>query len=196
MKKAKVRVLMGNIFEGGADLTALPCGAKGSVTGAIQSWVDRFSLPIPKQVVPVMKLGDVTQPVPFSGPVHITKYIAYAASVHNDGSNPEAIKQIGEHLGRITKSHSDIRTVEAVLFGTGHGRMADKPAGIALAAGFRRSADPSSTLWIWVFGHDRHAQLKRAVEGNALQRVWDSVDLKFTFFGSGMNFKKLFGLDK
>src|SRR4051812_26667798 len=102
---------MGDVFEGGADLTLLPCGAKPTWTGSVSRWIDRFGLPTPKQLMPEMRLGDVTPPAAFPGPQNITKFVAYGASVLNDSTRPDVIQRIGENIGLITRTRPDIRIV-------------------------------------------------------------------------------------
>jgi hypothetical protein len=187
---------MGDVFEGGTDLTVLPCGAKPTWTASVDRWIDRFGLPTPKQLAEGMQLSDVTPPVPFTGPKHITKYVSYGASVLNDQSTAEAIRKLGANIGKITKSNADIRRVESVLFGTGHGKLEDTPAAKALAAGFRETADPSATLWIWVHSSERHRVVERALESGLTQRIINSVNLSPGWMGIGINLKKLLGLEK
>jgi len=160
---------MGNVFEGGADLTVLPCGAKPSWTSAVNQWIERFKLPTPRQLMPTMRLSDVTPTAHFPGPKNITKFIAYGASVLNDPTTPEAIEKLGANIGKITRSNSDIRIVESVLFGTGYGRLSDTMAAEALTRGFQSTAQADSQLWIWVFGHDRHATVSKAIEAATIR---------------------------
>lgn len=187
---------MGDVFEGGADLTVLPCGAKPSWTTSVDRWIDQFGIPSPKQFVNEIHLGAVTQPFPFPGPKNITKFVAYGVSVLNDGTTPEAIQQIGENLGRLTQSNPDIRKVESVLFGTGHGRLKPGPAAKALAEGFRKAAHPDASLWIYLHGDDRVSVVRKAISGGFIQHIFDSLNLNLNFFGMGVNFKKLFKLEK
>lgn len=167
--RPKVTAHMGDIFEGGADLTILPCGAKPTWTGSVSRWIDQFGLPTPKQIMPEMKLGDVTAPTPFPGPQNITKFVAYGASVLNDQTTPEVICKLGANIGRLTRSYLDIRTVESVLFGTGHGKLDDKLAAESLTKGFVETANPSAKLWIFVHGNERYAGVQKVVEHALVQ---------------------------
>jgi nucleoside phosphorylase len=161
---AAVSVHMGDVFEGGADLTVLPCGANPSWTPSVQRWIDRFELPTPKQLMPEMRLSDVTPLAPFGGPKGITNWICYGASVFNDYTNVDAIRGLGANIGKITSSRLDIKIVECVLFGTGYGRLGDVPAALALAEGFIQAADPSARLMIFLHGAARYDAVRRALE--------------------------------
>ena len=188
--KAKVTAHMGDIFEGKADLTVLPCGAKPSWSASVDRWIDTFELPTPKELMKDIQLSDVSQPFPFPGPQNITKYIAYGASVLNDPTTPEAIKKLGEHIGSITKSHGDIRIVESVLLGTGYGKLSDLLAAKSLADGFQQTADPKATLWIFMHGSDRVAAVRKEIEGGFLQRVFDASYARIGIGGVGFDLKK------
>jgi hypothetical protein len=183
---------MGDVFEGGADLTALPCGAKRGVTSAVQRWIDQYGIPSPADILPAMRLGEVTPSVPFPGPSHITKFVCFGASVINGHTTAEAISNIGRSLGEMTVRNPEIRIVESVLFGTGHGRMPDEPAGLALAKGFKETATKDATLWIWLHGAERHSRLQAAINAGFKKRFFDAINLRPSFFGLSIDLKKLF----
>lgn len=184
---------MGDVFEGRADLTVLPCGAKPTWTASVDRWIDNFGLPTPKDIGPDMCLSEVTAPHPFPGPKNITKYIAYGASVLNGPTTSLAIKELGRNIGSITKSHEDINVVESVLFGTGHGRLSDDQAARALADGFRETAHPSAMLWIFLHGNDRLSIVQKATQSGLWARFIDSIIAEPGFGGFGINLKKLIG---
>jgi len=45
----KVFIRDGNIFEGGMDLTALPCSSKKTITSSAATWVKLFGLTAPEE---------------------------------------------------------------------------------------------------------------------------------------------------
>ncbi len=139
-----------------------------------------------------MRLADVTPVVPFRGPAGITKWVCYAASVMGGNTRRGDIQKIGENIGKITKSSPQIRVVESVLFGTGHGRLGDIPAATALAAGFRKTAAAASTLIIHLHGAERHAAVQRAVEHPFTDRLRKSIMLSPNWHGVGFNLKDWF----
>jgi hypothetical protein len=194
--KATVRANMGDVFEGGADLTVLPCGAKPTWTASVERWIEQFDLPTPKDLVEQIRLSEVTSTSPFPGPQRITRFIAYAASVSNDQTSADAIMKIGQNIGAKTKLNPEIRIVESVLFGTGHGRLDDVTAARALAKGFRNEADSGATLWIHVQSHDRFLTVQKALTAGFWRQLWNSLQLSPSFFGIGINLKKLFGCER
>jgi hypothetical protein len=143
-----------------------------------------------------MRLGDVTPAMPFSGPPHLTKFVCFGASVLNGQTNEEVISSIGRSLGEMTVRHPEIRIVESVLFGTGHGGMRDEPAGLALASGFLETARKDATLWIWLHGAERHARLKTALKGGLGKRLLAAINLRPGLFGIGIDLKKLLNIDR
>lgn len=50
----------GNTLEGGADLTALPCSAKGTFSSSVRRHIENYNLPTPYELNQQMQLGDVT----------------------------------------------------------------------------------------------------------------------------------------
>ena len=194
--KARVTAHMGDVFEGGADLTVLPCGAKPTWTASVDRWIDSFGLPTPKELMNNMRLSDVSPPVPFPGPQSITKYVAYGASVLNDHTTPAVIRKLGENIGSITRSYPDIRVVESVLFGTGYGGLSDELAAKSLSKGFRETADPTSNLWVFVHSSKRIAEVRKAIESGFWRRFNDSLYARPGIMGFGINLKKLFGSEK
>lgn len=178
---------MGNIFEGAADLTVLPCSAKGTFKSA-RVWVERFAIPTPTDVQPTLQLGDVTDPVPFGGEKRITKYVAWAASVLNDESSSDAIVECGRKLGKITEAHSDIRIVETPLLGTGYGQLPAAVSAASLALGFREAAQEDATLWIFAHDHERYRKLQKEINARGFwERFFGALEVKIQF-APGMKF--------
>jgi hypothetical protein len=191
-----VQAKQGNIFEGGADLTVLPCSAKGTVSSSTKTWLTTFGIPEPLAIRNEIALGDLVGPVRFSGPRLYTKYVCFAASVLNDATSSTVLGQIGEKLGHLTRSSADIRIVECPLLGTGAGRLPDGAAGTALAKGFRRRRHPDAQLWIWVYSSDRHKRLEGVIGSGFWERLLVSISAKPGFLGFSIDLKRLLGLEK
>ena len=136
----------GGVLEGGADLTVLSCSAKGSVNRATRICIEHYRIPLPT----VKSLGEI-EVFPFPGPGTLTKRIAWAASVLNDSSTPEAISRIGERLGEYVNAQQEVRLIESPLLGTGAGRLEPVEAGKALRKGFRASCKVEATLIIYAY---------------------------------------------
>src|SRR6266404_9497874 len=99
---ATVLVRMGDIFEGSADLTILPCSAKGTISSATGRWKQVFGIKTPKELELALQLGSVSDLYAFPGPSTICKRFCYAASVLNDHSSSDIITRIGAEIGKIT----------------------------------------------------------------------------------------------
>src|ERR1051325_10635986 len=162
---SNVLVRMGDIFEGSAQLTILPCSGKGTVSSATRRWLTMFGLPSPKDISSQPQLGEISGLIPFPGSQSITKYVVFAASVLNDFSSAEVIRKIAVRLGDLTQSNSDIRFVETPLLGTGAGGLKTEVAGKALYQGFKSSAHTDASLYIFVFDRERQTMLQ-TVFGN------------------------------
>jgi TIR domain len=170
-----VRVIKGNIFEGGADLTVLPSSAKGTISKLTRVNVDTHGLPTPLQIGPPVPLGQITGIVAYPGATTTTKSVAFAASVLDDATSIEAIENIAGMLGLLTNEVQstssfplpadaatpmstvkvDIKLVEVPLLGTGAGGLKTREAGAALARGFLSTAHPDATLHIFVIDQER-----------------------------------------
>ena len=194
--KPTVTASMGDVFEGGADLTVLPCGAKPTWTAAVDRWIEQFELPTPKQLASRMRLSDVTTPFPFPGPERLTRYVSYAASVFNGQTDPDAIRAIGNRLGEFTQAYDEINIVESVLLGTGHGKLDPARAARSLAKGFKEAAESDAALCIHIHGHDRYTVVVNALHHGFFGRIVDAVVISPEFMGVGLNIKKLFNFDK
>jgi hypothetical protein len=66
-----IRVHQGNIWEGGMDLTILPCSSKKTIKTARLA-VEQFGLTPPKEIPGTLKLGDITEVMKFPGDPSIT----------------------------------------------------------------------------------------------------------------------------
>lgn len=149
----------GNIFEGVADLTVLPCSAKGTVSSATRTWLTSFGLPHPDQLKLKLKLGELSPLIPFPEDKGLTRFVVFAASVLNDYSSFEAVEEVARKLGEITVKQPDIKIVEAPLLGTGAGRLETVISGRALYQGFRATSSRDSLLYVFAFDHHRYTEL-------------------------------------
>lgn len=174
--KANVLARMGDIFEGSADLTVLPCSGKGTVSSATKRWLQLFRLPSPKDLESFPTFGNISNLIPFTGPKTVTRHVVFAASVLNDHSSPEIITGIGNKLGKLTLENSDIRIIESPLLGTGSGGLSTEVAGRALCDGFRSTARPDALLYVFVFDKERQIVLENLFEYPAGRRKQISQD--------------------
>lgn len=188
---ARVTAHQGDVFEGGADLTALPCGAKPSWKTSLDRWINLYGLPTPKDTPTVWRLGAVSEPIPFPGPKRLAKYFCYGAAVLNDYSDEKTVTEIGQTLGAHTQSHDDIRTVESVLFGTGAGGLPTDVAARSWASGFRKSAHPDARLSICVYAADRHAVVSNAIDSSLIKDLGNAVSMKPGFAGFNIDLKEV-----
>lgn len=152
---------MGDIFEGSADVTVLPCSGKGTISSATNRWIELFNLPSPKALQSSPTFGNLSELIPFSSSKSITKYVVFAASVLNDHSSQEIITSIGRKLGELTHRDPQIRVIETPLLGTGAGGLSTETAGKALFEGFRSTAHKDSKLYIFVFDRERQLALEK-----------------------------------
>jgi hypothetical protein len=136
----------GDVLEGGADLTVLPCSAKGTVSRSARNRMEHYHLPQPT----AMELGAIAV-FPFPGPGSITKYVAWAASVLNDASSPETVSTIGLRLGAYANTRPEVCLIESPLLGTGAGHLDPIKAGLALRKGFKSACTVEATLIIYAY---------------------------------------------
>ncbi len=162
----------GDIFEGGMDVTVLPCSAKGTVKGGTARRLSEYGLATPKELGLNLQLGETSEPIPFTGSPNITKYIVFAASVFNDSSSPQDIERIAMLLGNLTNKYPEIRMIETPLLGTGAGGLSDEVSGSALYAGFKSSSRSDATLYVFLYGNDRLTKLTNNLRGiNQSRRI-------------------------
>jgi len=141
---ASVLFIRGDIFERGADLTVLPCSAKGHISRTAEGHVHRFGMPLPTE----KSLGEI-EILPFPGAGRFTRYVAWAASVMNYKSSPETIHMIGKHLAEYANQHPKIQIIESPLLGTGAGELDPIAAGNALREGFMAKCHTGAALMIY-----------------------------------------------
>lgn len=165
---------MGDIFEGSAQVTVLPCSGKGTVSSAVRRWLEMFEIPAPKDIENPPPFGGISELLPFKGKTTITKQVVFAASVLNDFSSYEMLYSIATKLGELTQLDPSIRLVETPLLGTGAGGLKTEVAGKALYQGFKSTAHPDATLYIFVFDRERQITLQNLfseIENNGETRA-------------------------
>ncbi len=168
--EATVRLRLGDLFDGPADLIALPCSTAGTITGFVARSLVHYSIPHPRVG---LALGEV-EILPFEGADDIAQYVAFAASVRGASSSVEALEQIGVALGEFTRAQPSVRTVSAPLLGAGAGGVQSEKVVAALRKGFTSSADPTATLVIHVLHKDVYERLKgnrRVIQGKTKETV-------------------------
>lgn len=187
----KVLTKMGDIFEGPADLIVLPCSARGTIRKSIRKAAETYGFPTPEKLNLNLPHGDISAPYLFPDQ-SIAKFFVYAASVLYDYSSREVLESIGKQLGILTTRRSDIHRIETVLLGTGAGGVATEVAGRALSKGFYSTSE-DSILVICVQDAERLIKLQKAIYGNIFSRLWNSLMLRPSFLGFGVDLKRLFG---
>ncbi len=151
-----VKLRLGDLFDGPADLITLPCSTSGTITGFVARSLVHYSIPHPRTG---MQLGGV-EIMPFEGADDIAQYVAFAASVQSNSSTLQAIETIGAELGRFTRQEPSVRAVSAPLLGAGAGGLQSEKVVAALRSGFRSTADPGASLFIHVLHRDIYERLK------------------------------------
>jgi hypothetical protein len=148
---ATVLFRVGDIFESGADLTVLPCSARGHISPTANLLVQQYGLSLPSD----MKVGDVQlreSPVEVRQSVarpHCSRYYAWAASVINFRSEPEVIRIIGATIGLFANENRRLQIIEAPLLGSGAGRLDPVVAGPALRDGFLSTCTTDAVFLIY-----------------------------------------------
>jgi TIR domain len=142
---AIVRLVHGDLFDGPADMIALPCSTEGTVTGPVERRLRQFSLPHPGE----MSLGQV-QICPLDDADQVAQYVAFASSVLDFSSTLDAISQIGVALGDATRDHRSVRSISAPLLGTGAGGLPAVDVVRRLKDAFENHATPDAVLSIFV----------------------------------------------
>jgi hypothetical protein len=167
---ATVRLRHGDLFDGPADLIALPCSTSGTITGFVARSLVHYSIPHPRSG---MSLGEV-EILPFDGADDIAQYVAFAASVRSNSSTAGAIEAIGSQLGTFTRIQSSVRNISAPLLGAGAGGLKSEAVVAALKRGFLSTADPSTTLVIHVLHEEVYDRLKgnrRVLQGKPKETI-------------------------
>jgi hypothetical protein len=126
--------------------------------------METHGIPMP---TPHRKLGDL-EVLPFPGTGNLASYVAFAASVLNDYSSPEAILEISNRIAELTLSNHLIRYIQIPLLGTGAGGLDSITSADALFNGFYHSAHPLSTMHIHVPFQDVYDSLMRHFEDLAM----------------------------
>ena len=156
MKKARIKLRLGDLFDGPSDLLVLPCSTGGTITNFVANHLRNFNIPFPNKR---LQLGDVSFS-PFEGAENIAQYVAFAASVMHNTSNNAAIKNIGEKIGEFTTNNSSIRLISSPLLGAGAGGLQSENVVESLYNGFLLKADPDATLVINVLHNNVYERLK------------------------------------
>ncbi len=151
-----VQVVHGDMFSGPADLIVMPCSTAGTVTSFVRERMRRFALPpVPRPI----SLGEIRL-LPLTGAEHAAQFVAYAASVGNYESSPEAIEHIGEELGRATHDES-IQVVHCPLLGAGAGHLQSETVVARLRQGFQDKCRDGSLLKVFVLHASVYERLVR-----------------------------------
>jgi hypothetical protein len=155
---ASVKLKLGNLFDGPADVIALPCSTGGTVTGFVARSLSHYSLPHPTAG---MSLGTV-EILPFEGGENIAQFVAFAASVKSMTSTLDAIERIAVELGAFTKKESSARVISVPLLGAGAGGLQSEAVVASLKKGFERSAHEDASLIV----HVLHKEVFDRLRGN------------------------------
>ncbi|MEW8023682.1 MAG: TIR domain-containing protein [Candidatus Thiodiazotropha endolucinida] len=156
-----VRLRLGDLFDGPADLIVLPCSTSGTITRFVANRLIEYTIPRPKRG---MELGDV-EIMPFTGAENIAQYVAFAVSVLRMTSKLNAIQEIGRVLGRFTFENESVRTIAAPLLGAGAGGLRSEAVVESLSKGFRETAAIGAILTINILHKSVYDRLTR---GNSL----------------------------
>ena len=155
---ASVKLNLGNLFDGPADVVVLPCSTGGTITGFVARTLSQYSLPHPTAG---MRLGEV-EILPFEGGENIAQFVAFAASVKSMTSSLAAIEAIAVKLGEFTKNESSARVISVPLLGAGAGGLQSESVVAALKKGFESSAHDGANLII----HVLHKEVFDRLRGN------------------------------
>jgi len=155
---ASVKLKLGDLFDGPADVVVLPCSTGGTITGFVARTLNKYSLPHPSAG---MRLGEV-EILPFEGGENIAQFVAFAASVKSMTSSLSAIEAIAVKLGEFTRNESSARVISVPLLGAGAGGLQSEAVVAALKKGFESSADDGANLII----HVLHKEVFDRLRGN------------------------------
>lgn len=160
--KPSVRIRLGDLFDGPADLIVIPSSTAGSVTSFVARALSKHGIALP---VSEMRLGQVTIQ-PFEGATNIAQYVAIAASVHYVSSSLEAIEEIGRTIGSFTMQNPSVRTVSAPLLGAGAGNLQSEMVVAALRSGFLSTAAHDASLVIHILHPNVFERIAGDIKGN------------------------------
>lgn len=166
-----VQLKLGDMFDGPADLIALPSSTSGTITSSVRERLIHHRIPYPQ---PGKKLGDLAI-VPFEGGENIAQFIAFATSVHADTSSPEAIRRIGEQIGTATSERPTIRLVSAPLLGAGAGKLPSEQVVEALSTGFKSTAHRDARLVVHILHKAVFDRLSRSADAERLRSQHDAA---------------------
>lgn len=167
---ANVKLRLGDMFDGPADLIVLPCSTSGTITGFVARRLVQHSIPHPKAG---MALGDV-EIVPFEGGEDIAQFVAFAASVDGNKSDIKRLRDIGRAIGAFTAENSSVKYVAAPLLGAGAGGLQSELVAAALCEGFGATAAPDASLVIHVLHQEVYDRLKsnrRIIQGKSKEPI-------------------------
>jgi TIR domain len=165
-----VKLRLGDMFDGPADLIVLPCSVSGTITGFVARRLAQHSIPHPQSW---MALGEV-EVMPFDGGEEIAQFVGFAASVSYNSSSTKAIQSIGQALGRFTAENSSVKYVAAPLLGAGAGGIQSEQVVAALREGFSSTAAADATLVVHVLHREIFDRLKgnrRVIQGQPKETV-------------------------
>jgi hypothetical protein len=165
-----VKLRLGDMFDGPADLIVLPCSTSGTITGFVARRLVQHSIPHPKAG---MALGEV-EIVPFEGGEDIAQFVAFAASVDRSKSDIKRLRDIGRAIGEFTAANSSVKYVAAPLLGAGAGGLQSELVAAALREGFGATAAPDASLVIHVLHQEVYDRLKgnrRIIQGQVKEPV-------------------------
>ncbi len=165
-----VKLRLGDMFDGPADLIVLPCSTSGTITGFVARRLVQHSIPHPKSG---MALGDV-EIMPFEGAEDIAQFVAFAASVDGNKSDVRRLVEIGRAIGQFTADHSSVKYVAAPLLGAGAGGIQSELVAAALREGFGATAAPDASLVIHVLHQEIYDRLKgnrRIIQGKSKEPI-------------------------
>jgi hypothetical protein len=152
----RVKLRLGNLFDGPSDLIVLPCSTSGTVTGFIARSLADYDIPHPRER---MQLGQV-EFMPFEGAENIAQFAAFAASVEYMTSSVQAICAIGRCIGEFTKEQPAVRAISAPLLGAGAGGLQSEKVVAALRQGFEEKAADDSCLTISILHRTLYERLR------------------------------------
>lgn len=168
--------LMGDVLEGGAHLTLLPCSTSLRWTDSVQRRINHYVIPDPRQIGGIQSIGNIS---PLAVPKinqRETRFIAYAASVPSETeTKPIHIRRLGANVGHLTHTHPEIRIIESVLMGTGHGGLDDITAAQAIASGYLSTAVPGVELRLLAHGRARYQAIETVLKTKPIARADHTV---------------------
>lgn len=182
-----VQALLGNVFDGGTDLTVLPCSSKPSVSKATRNWIEAFDLVDPLQFEYDLEFGGTSKLYEFKHKSRKTKYYIYGAAVLNDYSTPDAVFRIARLLGEITQENQDIKNVECVLLGTGAGGLENTVSIGALATGFGETAHCKARMIVYSWNSQVKKEIERDLHLSTPEKIAEKIKLTPSIFGVGVD---------